>query len=213
MTVVAQDALKAMEILNSTSFDMLISDVNMPHYSGFELIKTVRGQDHLKDMAIAMLTGLRDRKNVEKAIQSGADDYIVKPIDPILFTQKIDSLFERRPPAQHPEVLFDEDNLTNSGELKLHLKIRSLSELGASVETNMPFEEGATVEIAGHFFENILKIEPPPCRVISQTKLGRNQYQVDLIFLGASEYQLKKVRQWVFTHGSMIRRSPKATAV
>lgn len=211
-TVVAADALKAMEILNSTTFDMLISDVNMPHYSGFELIKTVRGQEHLKDISIAMLTGLRERKDVERAIQAGADDYIVKPIDPMLLTQKIDSLFEKRPPSQHPEVVFSEDGVSNSAELKVNLTIRSISELGLSIETNLPFPEGTTVELGGYFFENTLQIESPPCRVLSQKKITSDLYQAELIFLGANEYQLKRVRQWIFSHGSMIKKGPKADA-
>lgn len=211
-TVVAEDAIKAMEILNSTTFDMLISDANMPHYSGFELIKTIRNQDHLKHMSVVMLTGLRERKDVERAILSGADDYIVKPLDPILFIQKVDSLFERRPPSQHPEVEFSDFTAQTQATIELQVHIRTVSELGVTVVTNQPLKEGSTLDLKGPFFEKHLEITPPPCRILSCVSLDAKSYVIQTVFLGANEYQLKKIRQWIFSHGSMIRRKDKRVA-
>ncbi|MCB0407300.1 MAG: response regulator [Bdellovibrionales bacterium] len=210
--VVAEDAMKAMEILNATTFDMLISDANMPHYSGFDLIKTIRNQEHLKNISIVMLTGLRERKDVEKAIHAGADDYIVKPIDPLLLMQKVNSLFEKRPPTHHPGIVFAENGPMNSGLIQATISVLAISELGVKIKTDLPLPEGATVDLRGYFFEHHLDIEPPPCRVLSQRELRPNSYELQLIFVGANEYQLRKIRQWVFSHGSMIRRENKSAA-
>ena len=212
-TVTAGDAIRAMEILNSTSFDMVISDANMPHYSGFEMIKTIRSHAHLQHLAIVMLTGLRERKDVQKAIDSGADDYIVKPIDPILFMQKIDSLFEKRPPSKHPEIEFKEQSAQTAATMTISIFVKSISELGVKVESNQALQEGTTVDLTGHFFENQLGIEPPACRVLNSLKVSPGKHEIQMVFLGASEYQLKKIREWIFSHGSMIRRDqdpPKA---
>src|SRR3954454_16418039 len=73
---VAEDALRAVDWLNHIEFDLLLSDANMPHYSGFELVNTIRNNDKFKKMAVAMLTGLRERKDVERAVKMGVDDYI-----------------------------------------------------------------------------------------------------------------------------------------
>src|SRR4051812_10592644 len=73
----ADDAFKAMTILESTDFDLLISDANMPHFTGFELVQTLRRNRRFQNMAIAMLTGLRERKDIDKALKAGVDDYIV----------------------------------------------------------------------------------------------------------------------------------------
>src|SRR5210317_1448319 len=80
----AQDAVRAMDLLNSSMFDLLISDANMPHFSGFDLVRHVRNNKRFNNMAIAMLTGLRERKDIERAVRAGVDDYIVKPIDPMV---------------------------------------------------------------------------------------------------------------------------------
>lgn len=206
-TVTAEDAIRAMEILNSTSFDMVVSDANMPHYSGFEMIKTIRSHEHLRHMAIVMLTGLRERKDVQKAIDCGADDYIVKPIDPILFMQKIDSLFEKRPPSQHPEIEFKEQSAQTAAVMTISIFVRAISELGVTVECNQVLQEGTTVDLTGFFFEQQLGIDPPACRVLNSTQVSRGKHEIQLVFLGASEYQLRKIREWIFSHGSLIRRS------
>ncbi len=211
-TVTAEDAIRAMEILNSTSFDMVVSDANMPHYSGFEMIKTIRSHEHLKHVAIVMLTGLRERKDVQKAVDCGADDYIVKPIDPILFMQKVDALFEKRPPSQHPEIEFQELSSQTAAVMTMSIFVRSISELGVTVQSNQALQEGTTVDLSGYFFEQQLGIDPPTCRVLNSTKVNTGKHEVQMVFLGASEYQLRKIREWIFSHGSMIRRnqdSPK----
>ena len=106
---VAESALGAMDILNSNRiFDALISDANMPEYSGFDLIKTIKKDRRFDNLAVAMLTGLREKKDIEKAIHAGVDDYIVKPLDPLLFLKKVENLFSKKPPEERPEVRFSE---------------------------------------------------------------------------------------------------------
>src|ERR1700735_1237149 len=78
--VTAPDAYQAMDKLDHVDFDLLISDANMPHFSGFELVQTVRKNPRFQNLSIAMLTGLRERKDIERALKVGVDDYIVKPI-------------------------------------------------------------------------------------------------------------------------------------
>lgn len=211
-TIGVEDPIKAMERLDSASFDLLISDANMPHYSGFDLVKTVRHDKRFDNMAIAMLTGLRDRKDVEKAVLAGVDDYIVKPIDPILLMQKVEALFAKKPPARHPEVLFEEDSALNQAVMLASLTVRSISELGVVIDSNQEFTPGATIDLKGHFFETEVGIDPPPTKVTSVEKLGPGRYRTQLIFLGASEPVLQKIRKWILSHGSMIRRDRSEAA-
>src|SRR5262249_28829124 len=90
----AEDAFKATDFLDHLDFDMLISDANMPHFSGFELVQTLRRNQRFERLAIAMLTGLRERKDIDRALKAGVDDYIVKPIDPMILMTKVQALFE-----------------------------------------------------------------------------------------------------------------------
>lgn len=61
--------------------------------SGFSLISTIRTQPSLNSkVPILMLTGKCDPADVEKAIAVGANDYMIKPIDPDLLMQKLNKL-------------------------------------------------------------------------------------------------------------------------
>lgn len=92
----ATEPMQAMQYLDSLPFDLLISDANMPHYSGYDLVRTLRNNDSFEHLLVAMLTGRRQRKDVERAIQAGVDDYIVKPIDPLILIQKVTALLKKK---------------------------------------------------------------------------------------------------------------------
>ena len=69
----AQSVNDAIQILSRHNIDLLITDYKMPKHSGLELIKYVR--DHLKDIAIIMLTGYGSINSVVSAMKEGADEY------------------------------------------------------------------------------------------------------------------------------------------
>ncbi|MDX8383809.1 MAG: response regulator, partial [Ghiorsea sp.] len=73
-----KDALAMLEYLQPT---LLILDVRMPDMDGFELCKHIRAMDGFKDVPILMMTGLRDMESIQKAFESGATDFITKPVN------------------------------------------------------------------------------------------------------------------------------------
>ncbi len=75
----AKNGYNALEKLNQQDFDVLITDLEMPHLSGYELIEQVRDEDRWKEMPIIVLTG-RASKHIQQLTRSlGADEFIVKP--------------------------------------------------------------------------------------------------------------------------------------
>jgi len=198
---VAEDAMRAIDWLNHIDFDLLLSDANMPHYSGFELVGTIKKDAKFKDLAIAMLTGLRERKDVERAVKMGVDDYIVKPLDPMLLVQKVNSMFEKKPPQQYPEIQLAASNLTE-GYLKRKIVVESVSELGVRIVSELPVRPGMTLDINADFF-TALDVQVPPMKVLSvELDKPTGNYRAQLIFLGAREAFLQKIRRWLYSHGS-----------
>lgn len=198
---VAEDAMRAIDWLNHIDFDLLLSDANMPHYSGFELVGTIKKDAKFKDLAIAMLTGLRERKDVERAVKMGVDDYIVKPLDPMLLVQKVNSLFEKKPPQQYPEITLASSGLTD-GTLKRKIVVESVSELGVRIVSEIPVRPGMTLDITADFF-TALDVQVPPMKVLSvELDKATGNYRAQLIFLGAREAFLQKIRRWLYSHGS-----------
>ena len=84
----AQDGQKALEILDTKSPDLIILDIMMPNMNGFEFLKKVKSEPKINKIPILILTGLNSAEDETKGLQTGADDYLIKPI-------KLDTLISR----------------------------------------------------------------------------------------------------------------------
>jgi two-component system response regulator PilR (NtrC family) len=73
----AEHGLKAKEVIAQKSFDMVISDLQMPHMTGIELLKHVK--DTYPDMVFMMITAFGTTESAVEAMKLGAYDYITKP--------------------------------------------------------------------------------------------------------------------------------------
>lgn len=78
---VAVDGVEAMEKLSGKPYTLLITDLEMPRMHGYELIAEVKGSQGMQEMPIVVMTSRAGEKHQNKAIELGADDYIVKPVD------------------------------------------------------------------------------------------------------------------------------------
>ncbi len=201
----AEDALRAIDWLNHIEFDLLLSDANMPHYSGFDLINTIRNNPKYNDMSIAMLTGLREKSDVERAVKIGVDDYIVKPLDPMLFVQKVNALLDKKTPATYAEVNLA--GASSSAVIQRQVVVESISELGIRIVTEDPLKAGQNIKINAEIFKN-LDIEVPMMKVLSVVvDPNTGAYRSQLIFLGAREAVLQKIRRWIYAHGANTRNA------
>lgn len=75
--------------------DLIILDVMMPGKNGLETCKILRAQDAFKQSLIVFLTAMSDERSEINGLETGADDYISKPISPRVFLSKVQSLFRR----------------------------------------------------------------------------------------------------------------------
>ncbi len=74
-------------------YEIVILDIMVPGISGFEVLKKIRENDH--EVGIIMLSVLEDEKTQLESLDMYADDYIIKPIPPILLIKKIKTLLRR----------------------------------------------------------------------------------------------------------------------
>src|SRR5579859_7302812 len=80
VTEEALDGQEAMELLGRKSFDVIVSDVNMPRYPGLEFLRGVRERD--PDVPVIMMTGKPSIESSTRAVEYGAFRYLVKPVMP-----------------------------------------------------------------------------------------------------------------------------------
>jgi two-component system alkaline phosphatase synthesis response regulator PhoP len=101
----AKDGRQALEAAELYQPDLIILDVMMPYKSGIEVCNTLRSQHEYNDTLIVMLTALNDESNHIKGLDSGADDYISKPISPKVLVSRIGALFRRLQKDDNQKVL------------------------------------------------------------------------------------------------------------
>ena len=89
---VAEEAQSAMEMLSKEEYLMMFCDVDMPGMDGLELLEIVR--EKYPAMPVVMLTGNQDITTPIKAFQSGAMDYLQKPMRTAIVRETIDKAFE-----------------------------------------------------------------------------------------------------------------------
>ena len=75
--------------------DLIILDVMMPHKTGIEVCAILRQHLQLKETPIIILTALSDEQTHIKGLESGADDYVTKPVSPKVLVSRVNSLFRR----------------------------------------------------------------------------------------------------------------------
>lgn len=78
---IASNGAEALEVLEETPVDMIITDLEMPVMHGYELISRLKESDRLKEIPVIVLTSRSAGKHREKALQSGASGYLIKPFD------------------------------------------------------------------------------------------------------------------------------------
>ncbi len=75
---VAADGIEAWEMLGHQTFDLVVSDVDMPRMDGFELTERIRAHPPLKDLPIVLVTALESRGDKERGVRLGANAYLFK---------------------------------------------------------------------------------------------------------------------------------------
>jgi two-component system, OmpR family, alkaline phosphatase synthesis response regulator PhoP len=93
--VTAKDGNDALDKAKLHQPDMLILDVMMPYKTGIEVCQILRSQSAFKDKLIIFLTALSDEESHIKGLDSGADDYVSKPISPKVLVSRVNAISRR----------------------------------------------------------------------------------------------------------------------
>ena len=93
--VTAKNGNEAIELAKRFNPDLIILDIMMPGKNGIEVCNTLRMQPAFNDTLIIFLTALSDEVTEVKGLETGADDFITKPVSPKVLISKVNALFRR----------------------------------------------------------------------------------------------------------------------
>ncbi|MEO8172989.1 MAG: response regulator transcription factor [Sediminibacterium sp.] len=91
----AKDGNEAIERARQLHPDLIILDIMMPKKTGVEVCAILRAQPIFQDTLIIFLTALSDEASQIKGLETGADDYVNKPISPKVLISRVNALFRR----------------------------------------------------------------------------------------------------------------------
>ena len=94
--VFAEHGREALELLRQRDFDLMLLDVEMPELDGYEVLEELKADPHLRDLPVVMTSALDELESVVKCIEMGAEDYLAKPINPVLLRARIGASLEKK---------------------------------------------------------------------------------------------------------------------
>ncbi len=92
----AENGRQALEMLHQQSFDIVLLDVLMPELDGYQVLAELAADHHLRNIPVIMTSALDELDSVVKCIEMGAEDYLAKPINPVLLKARIGASLEKK---------------------------------------------------------------------------------------------------------------------
>lgn len=76
--------------------DLILLDIMMPKLSGFEVCKTLKRDPATKQIMILMVTALNELGDIERAVSSGCDDFLSKPVNKLELVKRVENMLKLR---------------------------------------------------------------------------------------------------------------------
>jgi two-component system alkaline phosphatase synthesis response regulator PhoP len=172
----ATNGILAVEKAKTFKPDLIILDVMMPFKNGVEACRELRLIPDFHQTLIIFLTALNDESSEIKGLESGADDYLSKPIRPNALISKVQSLFRRLP--ERPG-----SNLT-LGDIKINRESFSVS-IGSS-----------NIILARKEFELLYLLASKPGKVFLRQEILQQVWGTDVIVGDRTiDVHIRKIRQ------------------
>jgi two-component system, OmpR family, phosphate regulon response regulator PhoB len=97
----AEGGVEALEGVNAERPDLVLLDLMLPGFSGYEVLTELRRRPELSEIPVIVLTARRDEADRVKGLELGADDYVTKPFSPRELVLRVSAVLRR---AQAPPV-------------------------------------------------------------------------------------------------------------
>ena len=92
----AENGRVALALLREQPFDLLLLDIAMPEMDGYEVLAQMRADPQLRDLPVIVTSAMEGLGPVVRCIELGADDYLAKPVNPVLLKARLNASLEKK---------------------------------------------------------------------------------------------------------------------
>ncbi|MBK6633433.1 MAG: response regulator transcription factor [Chitinophagaceae bacterium] len=172
----AKNGNEALDMAKRFNPDLIILDIMMPGKNGIEVCNLLRLQPAFKETLIIFLTALSDEGTEVKGLESGADDYIAKPVSPKVLVSKVNALFRR--------FIKEDTGILQIGDLKIDR------------EKYMVNYQGNDIVLARKEFELLALLAGKPGKVFLRNEILNQVWGTEVIVGDRTiDVHIRKIRQ------------------
>ena len=176
LTLTAKNGIEALEKMHLFDPDLVILDIMMPRMNGVEVCKSIRSTPEYNDTLIILLTALSDEQSQIKGLESGADDYINKPVSPKVLISRVNAIFRR--------IYKEEEKMIRLGNMVIDPQ-KFMVTLG-----------GKDIILAKKEFELLYLLASKPGRVFLRNEILSQVWGADVIVGDRTiDVHIRKIRQ------------------
>jgi class 3 adenylate cyclase len=92
----AENGRAALDLLKREAFDLLLLDIEMPEMDGFQVLEQLKADLHLRDLPVIVTSSVEGVANIVRCIELGAEDYLPKPVNPVLLKARLTASLEKK---------------------------------------------------------------------------------------------------------------------
>jgi len=174
--ITAKNGNEAIDQAKRFNPDLIILDIMMPAKNGIEVCNILRMQPAFNDTLIIFLTALSDEGTEVKGLETGADDFLTKPISPKVLVSKVNALFRR--------VNKEDTGILQIGDLKIDR------------EKYMVNYQGQDIILARKEFELLALLAGKPGKVFLRNEILNQVWGTEVIVGDRTiDVHIRKIRQ------------------
>ena len=102
----AENGRLALEVLRTRPVDLVLLDIEMPEMNGYETLEALQADPKLRDIPVVMMSSVDEVDSVARCIETGAEDYLFKPVNVVLLRARVAASLEKKRLRDRQRELF-----------------------------------------------------------------------------------------------------------
>jgi class 3 adenylate cyclase len=92
----AENGRQALDALRQRPVDLVLLDIEMPEMDGYQVLEALAADSRLRDVPVVMMSSVEEVDSVARCIEMGAEDYLFKPVNPVLLRARVGASLEKK---------------------------------------------------------------------------------------------------------------------